>query len=105
MRNISKLLVDLRELFGYPVPSLADRYWMVQDWAEAAQGALIVAVVALPEYVDPNKFGVKAAADAGLKGDVFTSIADAMAWLSANEPTVIFGSARETTAGQSGSNG
>ena len=49
VRNITKLLVDLRDLFGYPVPSLADRYWMVQDWAEAAQGALIVAVVALPE--------------------------------------------------------
>ena len=81
VRNITKLLVDLRELFGYPVPSLADRYWMVQDWAEAAQGALIVAVVALPEYIDPNKFGVKAAADAGLKGDVFTSVADAKAWL------------------------
>jgi len=49
VRKITKLLVDLRELFGYPVPSLADRYWMVQDWAEAAQSALVVAVVALPE--------------------------------------------------------
>jgi len=103
VRNINKLLVDLRELFGYPVPSLTDRYWMVQDWAEAAQGALVVAVVALPEYVDPNKFGVKAAADAGLKGDVFTSVAEAMAWLSANEPPVIFGSTREMASGQPGS--
>ncbi len=99
-RNITKLLVDLRELFGYPIPSLADRYWMVQDWAEAAQGALIVAVVALPEYVDPNKFGVKAAADAGLKGDVFTSVADAMEWLLANAADVAAQSPRETASGR-----
>jgi hypothetical protein len=86
-RNITKLLVDVTELFGYPVPSLADRFWMVQDWAEAAQGKLVIAVVALPEYIDPNKFGVQAAADAGLKGDVFTSVADAQAWLQVNEPS------------------
>jgi hypothetical protein len=86
-RNITKLLVDVTELFGYPVPSLADRFWIVQDWAQAAQGKLVIAVVALPEYIDPKKFGVQAAADAGLKGDVFTSVADAQAWLRVNEPS------------------
>jgi hypothetical protein len=58
---------------------------MVQDWAQAAQGELIVALVTLPEYILPGKFGVKAARDAGLKSDVFTSAADAKTWLMANE--------------------
>jgi hypothetical protein len=102
-QSITKLLVDLRELAGYPVPSLADRFWMVQDWAHAAQGAVIVALVALPQYIDPNKFGVKAAADAGLKGDVFTSVADATAWLVAHAPEVAAGSVREMPPGRSGS--
>ena len=86
-RNITKLLVDVTELFGYSVPSLADRFWIVQDWAQAAQGKLVIAVVTSPEYIDPGKFGVQAAADAGLKCDVFTSAADAQAWLQVNEPS------------------
>jgi hypothetical protein len=86
LQNIAKLLVDVTELFGYPVPTIADRFWMVQDWAQAAQGKVVIAVVALPEFIDPKKFGVRAAADAGLKGDVFTSVAEAKAWLLANAP-------------------
>jgi len=82
----TKILVDVTGLSGYTVPTLADRFWMAQDWAHAAQGRLILAVVALPEYIDPKKFGVRAAADAGLKGDVFTDTAAAEAWLKANEP-------------------
>jgi hypothetical protein len=84
--KMERLLVDVRKLTGFPVPTLADRFWMVQDWAQAAQGELITAFVALPEYIDPGKFGVKAAADAGLKGDVFTEEEDARAWLLANAP-------------------
>jgi hypothetical protein len=85
-RGIQRLLVDVTDLTGYPVPTLADRFWMVQDWAHAAQGQVIVAMVALPEYIDPGKFGVKAAADAGLKSDVFTSAEEAQDWLVANAP-------------------
>src|SRR5437660_1563157 len=58
-RKISKLLVDVTELTGYPNPTLADRFWMVQDWAHAAQGELIVALVTLPAYIHPGKFGGK----------------------------------------------
>ena len=71
-RSMAKLLIDVTELTGYPIPTLADRFWMVQD---------------LPEFIDPGRFGVTAARDAGLKSDVFTSPADAAAWLLANETT------------------
>jgi hypothetical protein len=87
-RNIRKMLIDVTELTGYPIPTIDDRFWMAQDWAQAAQGELIVAVVALQEYIHPAKFGVKAAADAGLKCDVFTMVEDAQGWLRANEPNL-----------------
>ena len=85
VRSVRKLLVDTSGLFGFANPSFADRYWMVQDWAHAADGELILALVTLPDYIHPGKFGVKAAADAGLKGDVFPTVAEAVAWLAAND--------------------
>lgn len=56
---------------------------MVRAWAEAAQGMLRVAIVVSPEFVDPEKFGVIAAANFGLVGNVFDSEAGALAWLEA----------------------
>ena len=85
-RGVERLLADVTGLSGFSIPTLVDRYWMAQDWAHAAQGRLIVSIVALPEHIDPNRFGIKAAADAGLKGNVFTRVEDAVAWLLANAP-------------------
>ncbi|MEO8677086.1 MAG: hypothetical protein ABI569_16040, partial [Casimicrobiaceae bacterium] len=45
----TKILVDITGLSGFSVPTLVDRYWMAQDWAQAAQGRLIVAIVARAE--------------------------------------------------------
>lgn len=75
------LLVNVTGLTGFADPLLEDRYWMVQDWADASKGAVIVAIVARPEHIDPAKFGVKAAADAGLAGDIFDSEPAALEWL------------------------
>jgi len=80
-KKVSKLLVDLRAVEGVQNPTLEERFWMAQDWAEAAQGTVMVAVVARAEHIDPGRFGAKAAADMGLKGDVFTSEAAALRWL------------------------
>jgi hypothetical protein len=83
-QKMSKLLVNVTQLRGYAAPTLADRFWMAQDWAEAAKGAVAVAMVAREEDLHPNRFGIKAAIDAGLKGAVFTSEDDAWAWLRAD---------------------
>jgi len=80
-QKIPRLLVDVTGLTGFANPTLDDRFWMVQDWADEANGAVIVAMVARSEHIHPSKFGVKAAADAGLIGDVFTSEAEALEWL------------------------
>jgi hypothetical protein len=61
---------------------LVDRFLMVEDWARAAKGMTTVALVVHAEYIPPQKFGIRVAADLGLNSDVFTSEADAIAWLS-----------------------
>ncbi|MEP7329245.1 MAG: hypothetical protein ABI777_08535 [Betaproteobacteria bacterium] len=85
-QDIHRLLVDVRQLYGFSTPTTADRFWMVHDWAQASAGLVAMAMVALPEHIDPAKFGVKVAADIGLKGDVFTSEVLAMEWLILCDP-------------------
>ena len=80
-QGLRGLLVDIVELRGFDAPSIAERHVMVRAWAEAAQGMLRVAMVASPTFIDPEKFGVVAAANFGLVGNVFRSEAEALAWL------------------------
>lgn len=54
---------------------------MVEDWAQVANGTVAVAMIALPEYIHPRKFGVKVAEHIGLVCNVHTSEADALTWL------------------------
>jgi hypothetical protein len=79
--RVAKLLVNGTGLVGVPVPSLVDRFLMVEEWAEKAKGMVVVVLVVLPEYIHPQKFGVKVAADFGLIADVYTSETDAFKWL------------------------
>jgi hypothetical protein len=79
--RVTKLLVNGTGLVGIPVPSLVDRFLMVEEWAEKAKGMVVVVLVVQPEYIHPQKFGVKVAADFGLIADVYTSETDAFKWL------------------------
>jgi hypothetical protein len=85
-RGVNKLLIDTRGLVGVPIPTLVDRFLMVEEWAEEAGGMVIVVMVTSPQYIHPRKFGVKAAAHFGLICDVFTSEEDASRWLLARAP-------------------
>jgi hypothetical protein len=80
-RDIRKLLVDSTGLPGIVSLTLADRFWMAQDFAQAAQGKVIVAMVATPAQIHPKKFGVMAANDAGLVCTVSASESEAIQWL------------------------
>ena len=80
-RGIPKLLVDGTGLVGLPIPSLVDRFLMVEEWAQEAQSMVVVALVVPAEYIHPQKFGVRVAADFGLVADVYTSETDALRWL------------------------
>ena len=55
---------------------------MVEEWARESNGLVVAALVAGPEYIHPQKFGVRVAEHFGLVADVFTSESDAMTWLS-----------------------
>lgn len=66
---------------GFEVPSLAQRVEMIRGWADAAAGEVGMALVCRPEYIDPEKFGVKVAAGFGMNADVFDAEDAALAWL------------------------
>jgi len=80
-RGIPKLLVDGTGLVGLPIPSLVDRFLMVEEWAQEAQSMVVVVLVVPAEYIHPQKFGIRVAADFGLVADVYTSETDALRWL------------------------
>ena len=80
--GVNKLLIDTTGLVDLPIPTLVDRFLMVEDWAQVAGGTVIVAMVATPEYIHPHKFGVKVALRFGLICDVYSSEEEASAWLS-----------------------
>jgi hypothetical protein len=88
-RGVSRLLIDARRLTGVEIPSLVDRFLMVEEWAHHASGFVTVALVALPEYIHPERFGVKVAMDFGLVCDVHTSEEAASKWLRKVEPQTL----------------
>jgi hypothetical protein len=87
-RAITKLLVDVTGLENIPIPTLVDRFLMVEDWAQESKGTVVVVLVASPEYIHPRKFGVKVAAHFGLICDVYTSEEAASKWLLESETHV-----------------
>ena len=80
-RGVTKLLIDVTDLTDLPIPTLVDRFLMVEEWAQLADGIVVVALVAPAEHIHPDKFGVKVALHFGLICDVYTSVADASKWL------------------------
>jgi hypothetical protein len=80
-RRISKLLFDATGLRGVSMPTLVDRFLMVEEWGNRAKSVVVVALVVHAEYIHPEKFGVKVAADFGLTMDVCASEAEAIQWL------------------------
>lgn len=80
-QGIQELLVNVSALTGFDSPSIFERYQFVEKWASVARGKVRIAMVARAEMIDSQKFGVTVAANRGLVGDVFTTEAEAVAWL------------------------
>jgi hypothetical protein len=85
-RGVNKLLIDVTGLTDLPVPTLVDRFLMVEEWAQAAHGTVVVALVLHPEYIHPRKFGVTVASHFGLICDVHITEEAALQWLAASAP-------------------
>jgi hypothetical protein len=75
------LLVDTTGLTGFPSPDTFQRFLAVVEWAEEARGSVLMAMVARPEMIDPQKFGVTVAGNRGLVSNIFTTEREARAWL------------------------
>jgi hypothetical protein len=80
-RALPKLLINCTDLVGFPSPTLPQRYFMVRGWAQTAQGRVQVAMVARAEMIDPEKFGITVARNAGLTAEVYPTVPEAVAWL------------------------
>ena len=85
-KGIKELLVNATGITGFPPPTLSERYFIVENWARVVRGAVRVAIVLRPEYIDPQKFGVTVAFNRRLIADVFELEAPALAWLASREP-------------------
>ncbi len=81
--GMNDLLVNTTGLTGFPPPSIFARHALAVRWAETAGSGLLVAMVARPELIDPEKIGVLMAQNRGASGDVFATEAAALAWLDA----------------------
>jgi len=79
--NICKLLIDLTNLTGFESPDIFSRYFIIQEWADAAGPRIRVAIVVRPEIIDPYKFGTTVAGNIGFRADIFTTEGDALIWL------------------------
>ena len=84
--RINKLLIVTTGFAGVSIPTLVDRFLMVEEWARESKGMVVAALVASSEYIHSQKFGVRVAEHFGLVADVFTSESDALTWLSNYDP-------------------
>lgn len=79
--NIRRLFIDSTQLTGFDSPGTWERFLLGVRSAQAGKAVVKVAMLARPEMIDPQHFGMTVARNRGLLCDVFTSEPDAIAWL------------------------
>ncbi len=82
-RHIRELLVDTTRTTGFNSPSTLQRFTAVESWAGVGMGRVRLAVIARAEHIDPRRFGVTVAHNRGLSSNIFSTEAQARAWLDA----------------------
>jgi hypothetical protein len=75
------IVVNTMGLTGFGAPTVLERYSIGIRLVESAGAALRVAIVVRPDFIDPQKLGLLVFQNRGGNGDIFTSEADALAWL------------------------
>jgi len=82
-KNVGALLIDTTALTGFASPDTFQRFLAAVDWAGEARGRVRLAMVARPEMIDREKFGVTVAGNRGLVSNVFSAEHEARVWLDA----------------------
>ena len=80
-QNISRLLINITELTGFKSPDTMQRFEFAERFANDAKSRVRIVLVARPEFIDPQRFGITVARNRGLFTNVFTSEPEALAWL------------------------
>ena len=80
-QKIPRLLFSTHKLAGIRSPLLPERYFISRRLAGVAQGRVQMALVVQPYLIDPEKFGIQVARNAGMNADVFDNEPEALAWL------------------------
>ena len=78
---VPQLMFNGHGLTGFPSPSLPERYFIARQLAAAAEGQVQVGLVVHAHMIDPEKFGIQVARNAGMNADVFDNEPAALAWL------------------------
>lgn len=79
--GITNLLLDVIGLTGFPPPTLAERYYAIEQLATIAEGKVRIAEVDREEQLDPSETNVIIASNRGLQFNVFTDETEAIEWL------------------------
>ena len=88
-KQLSEIIVNVTDMYGFDAPGPAFRRWAVRRWAETAENSICVAMVARYEHICPEKTGLLVAAEQGLAANIFETEADAILWLDARTSAVL----------------
>jgi CBS domain-containing protein len=80
-QHVRKLMVVATGLTGFELPTIAERYNIIQEWGAAAGSGVRAVLVFGPGIIDPQRFGVLVAQNIGFHANVFESEDEALAWL------------------------
>ena len=81
--GVADMLVDTTGASGFASPNAFERYELGTSWADAAGPHLALAFVIKSEMIDPQKLGAVVAQNRNAVVDVFSTEAEALAWLDA----------------------
>jgi len=81
--GVADMLVDTTGASGFATPNAFERYELGTSWADAAGPHLTLAFVIKSEMIDPQKLGAVVAQNRNAIVDVFSTEAEALAWLDA----------------------
>ncbi len=79
--GVRRLLAVLTDVTGMIPPNATVRYRYVREWAMASAGLVRLAAVTTADMIEPGRFGVTVAANAGMEANIFEDETEAQEWL------------------------
>ena len=84
--GLSDMIVNTAGFTGFGPPSVFARYQMAAKFVQSAGTLLRLAIVARPEFFDPQKILILMMQNRGIDSEAFTNELDALKWLDARQP-------------------